>query len=510
MSLQLATHAEIVKIAHLLQVDPAEIEYLAASDPDTLIALRMQMIELFYGDENTHLKRFAKVGNLLPASVIASLTREAVGPLLAARIAGFVDAKQAANVVSKLPVSFVVDIATAIDPRRVGPVVGRLDNEFIDKLTIELIRREEYVTMGQFVGFANEEALRSAFKFASDDALLRIAFVAEDKDRISVALAPQTDERIASIIVTAIANDLWPEAMDLFTQLSDEQYVRVINIAGALPPKTLDKLISQTTEHETWPILVPAVAQMEDPNRACEALLRADQDNLRAFVDTVSEDNAFEHVAVLVRKLNAANLMQFSLALIELGDYEILGRFIGLATDEVLAKALEKLSDEELLKVAVHATDKERVSAALAMQDDKRINSLIKAALKQSIWAEVLELFTELEDEQYMRLINLAGKLPPQVLDQMISQTTKHECWPLLVPAIAQTDNPNRACEALLRADAADVRAFATTVIEDKAWEDAEELIGKLSDANRDELLKRLTRLKLAEGFVQVLPMMAA
>ncbi|MBJ7355679.1 MAG: hypothetical protein JHC98_12715, partial [Thermoleophilaceae bacterium] len=215
MSAQLQTHAEIVKIAHLLQVEPIEIEYLAACDPDTLVALRLQLVEIYYGDESSTLKRFAKVGNLLPSSVIASLTKEAVGPVLAARIAGFVDPKQAAAVVAKLPPGFVVDIATAIDPRRVGPVIGRLDDVTVERVSLELIKRHEYVTMGQFVGFATDAILRSSFNFASDEALLRTAFVAEDKDRISAALKPQSDERIASIITTAAKGDLWPEAMDL-------------------------------------------------------------------------------------------------------------------------------------------------------------------------------------------------------------------------------------------------------------------------------------------------------
>lgn len=310
MSAQLATHAEIVKIAHLLQVDPSELEYLAAADADTLIELRMQLVEVFYGDEGSSLKRFAKVGNLLPASVIASLTKEAVGPVLSARIAGFVDPKQAAKVVANLPTTFVVDIATAIDPRRVGPVIGRLDNGTVERISLELIKRHEYVTMGQFVGFASEEILRSAFNFASDEALLRTAFVAEDKERISAALAPQSDERIASIIKTAAKGDLWPEAMDLLSQLSDEQYIRVINISGAVPAGSLDKMIASTTRSDCWPILVPAFAQMDDPNNGIAALLRGSAEDVRAFGETIINDGAREDAAELLEKLTDENRTQ--------------------------------------------------------------------------------------------------------------------------------------------------------------------------------------------------------
>jgi hypothetical protein len=307
MSAQLQTHAEIVKIAHLLQVAPSEVEYLAVCEPETLVELRLQLVEIYYGDESSTLKRFAKVGNLLPSSVIASLTKEAVGPVLAARIAGFVDPKQAAAIVAKLPTSFIVDIATAIDPRRVGPVIGRLDNGTVERVALELIKRHEYVTMGQFVGFASDEILRISFNFSSDEALLRTAFVAEDKVRISAALTPQSDERIASIIKTAAKGDLWPEAMDLLSQLSDDQYIRVINISGSLDAKSLDKTITATTKHDCWPILVPAFAQMDDPNKGVAALLRGTAEDVRAFGETIVEDEAWEDSAELFSKLTDEN-----------------------------------------------------------------------------------------------------------------------------------------------------------------------------------------------------------
>jgi hypothetical protein len=445
MSAKLETHAEIVKISHLLQLDPEELEYLGECAPETLIDLRMQLVELFYGDENSNLKRFAKLGNLLPTSVIAGLTREAVGPILAARVAGFVDPKQAASVVSKLPVDFVVDIAVAIDPRRVAPVVSRLDVETVEQLALELVDRKEYVTMGQFIGFAPDEVLNAVFRYASDEALLHTAFVAEAKDRISVALAPQTDERIASIIKAAIKKDLWPEAIDLFAQLSDEQYVRVINIASKLPPTTLDKLVEATTRHEVWPMMIPAISQMDNPDRAAEALLRAEPISFRTFTTTVVDDKAWDDIEDL----------------------------------------LSKLSDE-------------------------RVAEVIKTMIKDDLWPEAMELVSHLSKEQHARVVNLAAKFSPGILDKMVAATTHHGVWPQLISAIARMDNPNRACDALLRGTNEDVKGFASTVGNAKAWKNVELLMSGLSDANRTELMKRLGKLKLADAFNQISPMLAA
>lgn len=507
MSLQLETHAEIVKIAHLLSVDPAEVDYLSTCEPNTLVELRLQLVELFYGDENSSLKRFAKVGNILPASVIAGLTREAVGPVLAARIAGFVDPKQAANVVSKLPTEFVVEIATAIDPRRVAPVLGRMKTSTVEELALALIEREEYVTLGQFVGFANEEVLRSVFNAASDDALLRIAFVAEDKGRISVALAPQTDERIASIIKTAIRNDLWPEAMDLFTQLSDEQYLRVINIAGNLPPTSLDQLIRMTVEAECWPILLPAVAQMDNPNRSAAALLRADDEALRSFAATLIGDGAWDDAGDLFESLNEENRTDMVVGLDRL---ELIDEFVASAPPQILQTAFAFASDEVILKAGSAAADKENFSAILEPQPEERIVSLIKSAIKLGVWSDALTLFRALSDDQFKRIVDTASQLHPATLDKVIAATTASGQWPGMVGVLASMDAPDRACEALLRADTRDLKAFAGAVIDGADWDTAGELMGKLNIKNRDELIKRLSRLKLAEGFVQALPVLAA
>jgi hypothetical protein len=147
------------------------------------------------------------------------------------------------------------------------------------------------------------------------------------------------------------------------------------------------------------------------------------------------------------------------------------------------------------------AEDKDRISAALTPQSDERIASIIKTAAKGALWPEAMDLLSQLSDEQYIRVINISGSLDAKSLDKTIVATTEHECWPILVPAFAQMDDPNDGVAALIRGSAEDIRAFGETIIEDDAWEDATELFGKLTEENRDALIARLRRLKLDEVF---------
>lgn len=311
MSAQLETNAEIVKIARLLDADPAEIEYLDEISPEALRNLRRSLLDRFYGGTDEGIQRFAKIGNLLPAKVIAQLTKEAVGPVMAARIAGLIDPKQAAAVVSNLPAKYVAEIATHIDPRRVEPVIGRLPDETVEKIAKELIDRKEYVTMGQLTSFVSDDILNSSFQYASDEALLQVAFVTEDKSRLSDALAPQTDERITNIIKTAVFTKLWPEAVDLLTQLSDEQYLRVINLASQVDKRTMEKLVGSTIEPVLWQIMVPALAQMDDPTRAVQALLRGSNESIKGFSETIVGDGAWQDASELIEKLDEPTRADF-------------------------------------------------------------------------------------------------------------------------------------------------------------------------------------------------------
>lgn len=303
MTESLEARAEVVRIARLLGVKVESVEYLEKVGAAGLSAFRAQLIDAFYGGEDSGLQRFASLGNLLPSKVIASLTKEAVGPVLAARIAGLVDPKQAVAVVEKLPIAFVADIAAEIDPRRIEPVLGRMPRETIAKIAGELIRRREHVTMGQFIGSLDQDLMVGTFSKMTDSDLLQVAFAAEQKDRLYLAVEVLSDERLKGVMVHAGKEGRWPEALDLLRQMDDTQYFRLIDIAAGLDAKTHDALVKATVEHGLWPIVIPALAQMSDPSVAIAALLRADAATIKAFADAVAAEEAWVDARELFEKL---------------------------------------------------------------------------------------------------------------------------------------------------------------------------------------------------------------
>lgn len=303
MSEALEVRAEITKIARLLGAETEDLGYLEAIKPEGLINFRDQLVDLFYGGEIGGLQRFVGPSKILPSSLIASVTQEAVGPVLTARIAGLVDPAQAIAVVGRLPTEFLADVAVEIDPRRVSGIIGGLDDETVHGVAEILVKRKEYVAMGRFVAYVSGEQLAETFDVAKDVDLLQIAFVLEDKDHLSVAVSLLPDKRLRGIMRAAGKNDLWAEAIDLVLHLDDEQYMRVIDMVAVESDEILDALVRTAHEERLWSLVVPIASDMEKPKKVFEAINRADNTLVKSCLDAVIEYALWDELYAMLEKL---------------------------------------------------------------------------------------------------------------------------------------------------------------------------------------------------------------
>ena len=125
-------------------------------------------------------------------------------------------------------------------------MIAGMPAEQVLKVTRELVSRGEYVTMGRFVGHLSDDSLRSSLPVIDDATLLRTAFVLEDRDRIDALAELVGEERIASLADVAERDALWPEALDLLTNLDRE---RVAGGLGRLKPDERSLIELRAREH---------------------------------------------------------------------------------------------------------------------------------------------------------------------------------------------------------------------------------------------------------------------
>lgn len=311
MSEALEVRAEIAKIARLLTVDSGELGFLEQIKPEGLMKFREQLTELFYGGEIGGLRRFVGPTKILPASLIASITQEAVGPVLTARIAGLVDPAQAIAVVGKLPVEFVADVSVELDPRRVARIIGGLSDELTADISGILAQRKEYVAMGRFVAYLSGEALAATFDRSKDADLLQTAFVLEGKGQLTVAVGLLPDKRLRGIIRVAGKQDLWVEAIDLVLHLDDEQYARVIDLVAAEGEATLDALVRTAHAERLWSLVLPIASDMEQPAKVVDAMLRADDATIKSCITAIVEYALWDELYALIEKMSKPQRAQF-------------------------------------------------------------------------------------------------------------------------------------------------------------------------------------------------------
>ena len=172
--------AEILKLAQLLHRDPHQLSYLETVPPEDLRALREQITEKLFTAQEGALRRLVAASRLLPVGLVANLGQNTFGPMLSARIAGLLDADRAVDIAARMPSDFLAEIAIELDPRRASAVIAGIPAQRISEITGELARREEYVTMGRFIGHLGDEALAAAFAALDDEALSQTVFVLED------------------------------------------------------------------------------------------------------------------------------------------------------------------------------------------------------------------------------------------------------------------------------------------------------------------------------------------
>ncbi|MBJ7331799.1 MAG: hypothetical protein JHC95_18030 [Solirubrobacteraceae bacterium] len=297
------SRAELLRIANLMGVGPEDIEFLGELSAESLFEFRQQLIAIYF-EENPSLRRLAKIANMLPSSVIAKITQEAIGPILAARVVGEVDTRAAVGILKRVPIDFICDTAVQADPRRVIPLFSESPTQIAKDVADELIRRKEYVAIGQLIAFVEDDVMEHALNNASDIDILNSSFLVEDKERLGDGVAMLTDERVRSLIKTAAKQQMWLEALDLMSHLDLDEFRRVSTQAMALDDATLDALLAFVNEHGLWYVALPAICLADNPSKGAAALLRAKPAVKKGCASAASSTDYADDVSELLEKVD--------------------------------------------------------------------------------------------------------------------------------------------------------------------------------------------------------------
>lgn len=357
---KLRNRAETEKIAALLGTggEPVELDFLHVLPADAVRALRERTTASLFDGQPEMLDRIAGATKLVPAGVAAAISQKALGPRLAAAVAGKLEPARAADIIEKLPVAFTAESCAHLDPRRIPGIVDRLDEGLVVRIAVALAERGDHLTMGRFVGHLRDSALARILPQVDDAAVLRAGYAVDMPERLGQIIELMGEERLGRVVASA-ADGLWPEALAVAGLVTGEQRSRIARFAARLPEERLDSLVRVVAEQDLWESLLPLVALLPEEELRAVAQLPA----LRS-ADVLGQ---------VVRAVVATGLW---------GDFLPLVELLPAASRKAVADTAGGLADGEL--------------DALAREVDKR-----------DLWELVLPLVELMDEEGKRRIFEL-------------------------------------------------------------------------------------------------------
>lgn len=296
----LQQHAEVLKLARVLDLPAERLEYLEKLDPLAIRALREQASASLFGAEQGVFQRIAGASKQIPAGLSAVLAERAFGSLLCARLTGLLPPDRAVDIARRLHTGFLADVCLQLDPRSSQNVLRAMPSDRIAEVAGELARRGEYITMGRFVDTISDQAIHATAQALDDEALLRIGLFVENDARLSAIMEDLPRERLQGIVRAAVEGDetLWQEAIALIQRLDEDLRRRMADLAAEMEEEAIHRMIEATHEHELWMDMLGIIAIMNPDNqrRLVELSLMQDDHVVGTVLRTAEVHDLWHHL----------------------------------------------------------------------------------------------------------------------------------------------------------------------------------------------------------------------
>lgn len=225
---------EITRLASLLGCPEEALAFLDGQDAAALKELRDKLTDRLFDANRDILLGLAKTTKIVPGAVAAKIATMAFPPQLAARVAGVMETDAAVSMASRVPITFLADLAPKLDPRRVTPILEKLPPQLLVDAGEILGERGEYIAMADFVGVLPDEQIQRTLGVLSDEALVRTGQVIEDPARVARILEMLPHHRLQGVVETAAKLDEWDAVRRARPHFSDATSTALLAIADDL------------------------------------------------------------------------------------------------------------------------------------------------------------------------------------------------------------------------------------------------------------------------------------
>lgn len=309
MARDLATVAELSKLARALGTTPDRVMFAASLGHEDIRLLRERVVDALYDEHRAAFRRVAAITRMLPTPVNVRIALRAFSPMLAARVAGEMPPERAAELVNRMPVEYLAEACVHLDPRRAAPLVRRVEPDRAVAVVIELVARGEFITLGRLLDAATEHIVRDVAATVPDEALLRIGFYAESAAQVTTAVALLPPDRLRGVVRTALTGpaELRSAGLSLIGRLTDPILRgRLAEYAAEADDEALTGMLTTAIEDGALVELLTTVAAMgEHAQRRVLALpALAEQETLVHLVRATEKHGMLATLAPLLDNMD--------------------------------------------------------------------------------------------------------------------------------------------------------------------------------------------------------------
>ena len=181
---------------------------LAAVPDDDLKVLHDQIGARLIADKRRRFARVAGLSQTIPGPIAGKLAEKFLSPAGAALAAELLEPAKARDLVGRISLQYLGDLAIAIDPVRAQDVVRAIPAARVGEVARELFGRKEYAAMAEFANSVEVEALFASLGAATPHDLLAVVPLLTWNDNLDHVIAELPDEQIAQIVTDLDAEEL--------------------------------------------------------------------------------------------------------------------------------------------------------------------------------------------------------------------------------------------------------------------------------------------------------------
>lgn len=260
----LAGRVELIKLGAVLQVDPAELDYLDKVEPEQVREFRRAVDEALFRRHERRFRRIAKVTESVPVAISARVAQLALSPALGARVAAVMEPTLAVKLAGSLNTDYLADLSVAIDPHRADAIIAGIPDKVVVAVGTELVRRREHVALGRFVSVIETDTALRVVEQASGEDLLRVALFAEEPSALDAFVTRIEDARLRDAIIAAHELELYDDAVTLVASVSAAGRRRLVPMIADLDPAGRDGFARSIHRHDAWETVIPSLVEMDD------------------------------------------------------------------------------------------------------------------------------------------------------------------------------------------------------------------------------------------------------